>query len=73
MQRYLGMMYFYRRFLPGIASTLRSLTSALSGNPKVTLEAGHGDRFRHRQSGPLAAAWFLQQKGVQNRGKLLHI
>jgi hypothetical protein len=29
------MINFYRRFLPGIASTLRPLTAALSGNPKV--------------------------------------
>jgi hypothetical protein len=35
LQRLLGMMYFYRRFLPGIASTLRPLNAALSGNPKV--------------------------------------
>jgi hypothetical protein len=35
MQRFLGMMNFYRRFLPGIAGTLRPLTAALSGNPKV--------------------------------------
>jgi hypothetical protein len=29
------MMNFYRRFLPGIAGTLRSLTDALLGNPKA--------------------------------------
>jgi hypothetical protein len=29
------MMNFYRRFLPGIAGTLRPLTTALSGNPKT--------------------------------------
>jgi hypothetical protein len=34
LQRYLGMMNFYRRFLPGIAGTLRPLTAALAGNPK---------------------------------------
>jgi hypothetical protein len=34
MQRFLGMMNFYRRFLPGISGTLRPL-AALSGNPKI--------------------------------------
>ncbi len=34
MQIFLG-MNFYRRFLPGVAGTLRPLTAALSGNPKV--------------------------------------
>ena len=35
LQRFLGMMNFYRRFLPGAAGTLRPLTAALSGNPKT--------------------------------------
>jgi hypothetical protein len=35
MQRFLGMINFYRRFLPGVAGTLRPLTPALSGNPKA--------------------------------------
>jgi hypothetical protein len=35
MQRFLGMINFYRCFLPGIADTLRPLTAALSGNPKT--------------------------------------
>jgi hypothetical protein len=35
MQRFLRMMNFYRRFLPGIAGTLRPLTGALAGNPKT--------------------------------------
>jgi hypothetical protein len=34
MQRFLGMINFYLRFLPGVAGTLRPLTAALSGNPK---------------------------------------
>jgi hypothetical protein len=34
MQRFLGMINFYRRFLPGVAGTLCPLTAALSGNPK---------------------------------------
>jgi hypothetical protein len=35
MQRFLGMINFYRRFLPGVAGTLPPLTAALSGNPKT--------------------------------------
>ena len=31
LQRFLGMVNFYRRFLPGVASTLRPLTDALAG------------------------------------------
>jgi hypothetical protein len=35
MQRFLGMINFYRRFLPGVAGTLCPLTAVLSGNPKT--------------------------------------
>ena len=35
LQRFLGMINFYRRFLPWIARTLRPLTDALAGNPRV--------------------------------------
>jgi hypothetical protein len=35
MQQFLGMINFYRRFLPGITGTIRWLTAALSGNPKT--------------------------------------
>jgi hypothetical protein len=37
LQKFLGMVNFYRRFLPGIACTLQPLTDALRGAPK-TLE-----------------------------------
>jgi hypothetical protein len=36
-QRFLGMIKFYRCFLPGIAGTLQPLTAALADNPKVLL------------------------------------
>jgi len=35
LQRYLGMINFYRRFLPGIAGVLQPLTDLLRGNPKT--------------------------------------
>ena len=35
LQRFLGMINFYRRFLPGIARTLCPVTDALAGNPRV--------------------------------------
>ena len=34
LQRFLGIVNFYRRFLPGIAGVLRPLTDALKGSPK---------------------------------------
>ena len=34
LQRYLGMINFYKRFLPGVAKTLRPLTDALAGTPR---------------------------------------
>jgi hypothetical protein len=37
LQQFLGMVNFYRRFLPGIACTLQPLTDVLKGTPK-TLE-----------------------------------
>ncbi len=37
LQRFLGLVNFYRRFLPGIAGTLRPLTDALKGKPKKLL------------------------------------
>jgi hypothetical protein len=35
MQRFSGMINFYRRFLPGVTGTLPPFTSALSGNPNT--------------------------------------
>jgi hypothetical protein len=53
MQRFLGMINFYRRFLPGVAGTLRPLTAALSDKTQNSpLDNGHGNRFHRRQSGP---------------------
>ena len=34
LQRFLGLVNFYRRFLPNIAATMRPLTDALSGAPR---------------------------------------
>jgi len=35
LQRFLGLVNFYRRFLPAIAKTLRPLTDLLKGSPKL--------------------------------------
>ena len=35
LQRFFGMLNFYRRFLPGIAGILKPLTDCLVGNPKL--------------------------------------
>jgi len=40
LQRFLGMINFYRRFLPGIAGILQPLTDLLRGNPKTLLWSG---------------------------------
>jgi hypothetical protein len=37
LQQFLGLINFYRRFLPSIARTLKPLTDLLKGNPKVLL------------------------------------
>ena len=34
LQRFLGMVNFYRRFIPGVAATLRPFTDALAGAPR---------------------------------------
>jgi hypothetical protein len=34
LQRFQGLIIFYRRFLPGIAATLLPLTNALRGSPR---------------------------------------
>jgi hypothetical protein len=37
LQRFLGLVNFYRRFLPAFARTLQPLTDLLKGSPKVLL------------------------------------
>ena len=47
LQRFLGMINFYRRFLPGIATVLRPLTDALRGSPKrLQWSAEMGSAFK---------------------------
>ena len=51
LQRFLGMINFYRRFLPRIAQTLRPLTDALAGNPKtLTWNSQQQDAFLSAKS-----------------------
>jgi len=37
LQRFLGLINFYRRFIPGVAGILRPLTDSLRGKPKTLL------------------------------------
>ncbi|MFN9910727.1 MAG: hypothetical protein ACK56F_32245, partial [bacterium] len=37
LQRFLGLINFYRRFLPAVARILQPLTDLLRGSPKVLL------------------------------------
>ncbi len=48
LQRYLGMVNFYRRFTPGITAVLEPLTAALKGGKK-TLECSAANRFSPRR------------------------
>ena len=50
LQRFLGMINFYRLFLPGIARTLRPLTDALAGNPRVNWSQELQDAFDRAKS-----------------------
>jgi hypothetical protein len=53
LQAFLGMVNFYRRFLPSIACTLRPLTDGLRGSRKEAgLVGGDGCRFCRRKAGP---------------------
>ena len=47
LQRFLGMVNFYRRFLPGIAAVMQPLTDALAGAPRqlMWMEAMTYQRF----------------------------
>jgi hypothetical protein len=56
LQQFLGMINFYRRFLPRIAATLQPLTDLLRGNPK-TLEwtASAADAFAAVKAALVAA------------------
>ena len=47
LQRFLGLVNFYRRFLPHIAATMRPLTDALAGTPRqLQWTARNDDSFR---------------------------
>ena len=39
LQRFLGLVNFYRRFIPGIAGILKQLTDALADNPKTLIRS----------------------------------
>jgi hypothetical protein len=56
LQQFLGMINFYRRFLPKIAATLRPLTDLLRGSPKVLeWSAAAAEAFQAAKSALVAA------------------
>ena len=61
LQRFLDMINFYRRFLPNIAKTLRPLTSALKGSPKL---------FKWSQ--PMSEAFSAAKQALVSSTALIH-
>jgi hypothetical protein len=59
LQRFLGLINFYRRFLPGIAGTLQPLTDLLRGNPKTLVWSESAAAAFCAAKAPLAAATAL--------------
>jgi hypothetical protein len=59
LQRFLGLINFYRRFLPGIAGTLQSLTDLLRGNPKTLVWSENAAAVFCAAKATLAAATAL--------------
>ena len=59
LQRFLGMINFYRQFLPGIAKVLRPLTDALIGSPKTILWTPEMQRAFRAAKDSLAQATML--------------
>jgi hypothetical protein len=61
LQRYLGLINFDRRFLPGIAGTLKPLTDLLQGNPKTLVWSGSAQSPFTASKAALAACTKLVQ------------
>lgn len=59
LQRFLGMLNFYHRFLPGIASTLLPLTEATQGKAKTLTWTEKEEEAFTKAKGVLAAAVML--------------
>jgi hypothetical protein len=59
LQRFLGLINFYRRFLPGIAGTLQPLTDLLRGNPKTLVWSEEAATAFDAAKAALAAATSL--------------
>jgi hypothetical protein len=55
LQQFLGMINFYRRFLPRIAATLRPLTDLLRGNPKSLDWSASAETFSSAKAALVAA------------------
>ena len=61
LQRFQGMINFYCRFLPNIAQTLKPLTSALKGSPKL-----------FRWSKPMSEAFSAAKQALVSATVLIH-
>jgi hypothetical protein len=59
LQRFLGLINFYRRFLPAVARTLKPLTDLLKGSPKVLLWSPAADAAFVAAKAALVAAVLL--------------
>ena len=69
LQRFLGLLNFYCRFLPGIAGVLKPLTDSLAGSPKELLWSdAHSEAFKQAKAAlPAAVPLHHPARDVQLR------
>ncbi len=66
LQRFLGLINFYRRFLPAVARTLQPLTDLLKGSPKVLLWSPAADAAFVAAKAALPQFRFVTQLHMQS-------
>jgi hypothetical protein len=64
LQRFLGLVSFYRRFLPAVARTLQPLMNLLKGSPKVLLWSPAADAAFTADKAALVAAVPLYHRAL---------
>ena len=67
LQSFLGMINFYRRFVPGIAGVMRPLTDALTGNPRKLEWSGEMQEALDESKAKLAKATLLAHPDQRGR------